>query len=197
VGDTRRSDAEIITASVASPELFGEIFCRHHNAVFGFVARRIGVTDAADVTAAIFERAFRIRHHYRPSQVNSVPWLQGIAINILGDRLRRQRKDERIYLAIPRKQDSHDLTGETDNRVVAEQAASRINRVLGAMSANDRETFLLFALENLTYAEISKILNVPIGTIGSRISRVRTRILEEIPDLEQTTGPEAPGTEND
>ena len=191
MGDTRRSDAEVITTSVDRPEAFGEIFSRHHTAIFGFVARRIGVMDAADVTANIFETAFRIRARYRPSQSNCLPWLQGIAVNILGDRLRKRRKDARIYVALPRELDPEDLSDAVNARVVATDVASRVNRVLGDVSRKDRDTFLLYALESLTYGEISEILGVPIGTVGSRIHRVRTRILERIPDLEQITGPEA------
>lgn len=192
MSDSRRSDADIIATSLGKPEDFGEIFSRHHKAVFGFVARRIGSGDAGDVTAAIFERAFRIRGRYRPSQRDCRPWLYAIAVNILGDRLRRQRKDHRIYLAAPRALDSEDLSDDSDDRIVAEQIVSAVNRALGLLSMKDRETFLLYALEGLTYAEISEVLDVPIGTIGSRIFRVRARLLEEVPDLEQITGSEAP-----
>lgn len=197
MGEARRSDADVIAASRQNPESFGEIFTRHHDAVFAFVSRRIGDQGAVDVTATVFERAFKIRVRYRPSESSCLPWLYGIAYNILGDRLRKQRSDQRIYLAIPRESDSADWSGDADSRVAAQLAGSRVNEALGSLSPADRETFLLFALERLTYAEIAQALSVPIGTIGSRISRVRARILEEIPDLEQITRSEAPGTEDD
>lgn len=192
MSDSRRSDADIIATSVGHPEDFAEIFSRHHRAVFGFVARRIGSGDAGDVTAAVFERAFRIRGRYRPSQRDCRPWLYAIAVNILGDRLRRQRKDRRVYLAAPRELDSEDSSDQSNDRVVAEQVASTVNEALGRLNTKDRETFLLYALDGLTYAEISEVLDVPIGTIGSRIFRVRAQILEEVPNLEQITGSEAP-----
>lgn len=55
---------------------------------------------------------------------------------------------------------------------------------LGALSVEDRETLLLYALEDLSYKEIAAALGIPVGTVGSRMSRVRTQIRNRIPDLE-------------
>ena len=77
---------------------------------------------------------------------------------------------------------------DSDDRLVAESVSDRLNEALGGLSAADRDTFLLYALERLSYAEIAEVLGVPTGTVGSRITRVRRRLRELIPDLEQITG---------
>lgn len=191
--DADRSDAEFIVASLRDPEEFAMIYKRHHDAVFRFSARRVGIAEAEDVVSSVFERALRIRRRYDLHHPDSLPWLYGIAANIVGDRHRRQRRAERVYLVSDAKFTKYDPADDAVLRVAAEQVAPLVNRVLAQLSARDRETFLLYALEEQTYAEISRSLNVPIGTVGSRISRVRATMLKHIPDLEQRAGLGAPG----
>jgi len=186
VADSQTTDAEIITASLETPAEFGQIFHRHYQAVYRYVARRRQRhDDAADVAADIFLRAFRIRHRYDATRPNCLPWLYGIAQNVVGDRLRRVRREQRVYLAQPGIEEAIDHSTESDQRTVAQQISRRLNTALGRLSKKDRETLLLFALEGLTYGEIAQTLGIPVGTVGSRIARARRRILELIPDLEQ------------
>lgn len=184
-------DAEIILASLQQSELFGEIFTRHHDVIFRYVARRVGSQDAADVTADVFGRAFTIRHRYDTTRPACLPWLYGIAVNIIGDRLRRVKRQQRTYLVVA-SETVVDESEDSDSRLIAEQASGRINHALARLSHKDRETLLLYALEGLTYKEISAALSIPVGTVGSRISRARSQILELLPDLAQTTGLEVP-----
>lgn len=185
------SDAKVIAASLHNPELFGLIFERHHRSVFKFAVRRIGPNEGPDVAAEVFNRAFSRRHRYDQTKPNSLPWLYGIAANIVGDRLRRSARRPRLFVAAASLVDD-DLTTDADNRVVAEQLGDRLNQALAKLSMRDRETLLLYALEGLTYSEIGRALGIPAGTVGSRLNRARAKILESVPDLRQITGWEAP-----
>ncbi|HZD23792.1 MAG TPA: RNA polymerase sigma factor [Acidimicrobiia bacterium] len=189
--DPHQSDAEIIAASQQNPELFGQIFRRHHSAVFKFAARRVGLDDAGDVAAEVFDRAFRIRRRYDTTKPNSLPWLYGIAANVVGDQLRRSARRQYIHLVVDSQIDPDD-TAAADDRIVAAQLAGCLNRALAKLSKRDRETLMLYALEDLSYSEIAQLLDIPNGTVGSRINRARARILEEIPDLRRITEREAP-----
>lgn len=185
MSDWERTDAEIIEASLVDPAVFEEIFRRHYSAVYRHAVRRVGVTDAADLAADVFVRALAVRDRYDPSRVDCRPWLFGIAANLAGDRLRRLRRREGKVSA-PETVD--DMAGDADDRIEAESLANLINPVLDGLSEEDRKTFLLFALDELTYSEIADLQEIPPGTVGSRISRVRRRILEAIPDLEERLG---------
>lgn len=189
--DPHRSDAEVIAGSQQDPELFELIFRRHHAAVFKFAARRVGIDDAGDVAAEVFDRAFRIRRRYDTTKPNSLPWLYGIAANVVGDRIRRYKRHQYMHLGADL-QIGPDETAGADDRIVATQLAEQLNRALAKLSKPDRETLLLYALEGLSYSEIAQVLNIPTGTVGSRINRARARILEEIPDLRRITDREAP-----
>ena len=166
--------------------MFGEIFDRHHATVFRFVARRVGTTDAGDITADIFVRAFSIRERYDKSKPNSLPWLYGIATNVIGDRLRQTERRRRRYVA--HAAEDGDQFSDADARLVAESASESLNTALAELSSRDRDALLLFALDGLTYAEIANVLRIPPGTVGSRISRARRRLLELMPDLGQIAG---------
>ncbi|HET7847001.1 MAG TPA: RNA polymerase sigma factor [Acidimicrobiia bacterium] len=190
------TDAEIIAASLDEPSRFGEIFTRHHDAVFRFASRRVGPGDAADVTADIFLTAMRTRHRYHLERPICLPWLYGIGVNVIGDHLRRVKRRSRSYLSQDPGADD-DFTTPVLDRIDAESASSTINRALGRLGSRDRETLLLFALDRLTYSEIAQALGVPIGTVGSRILRARRKIIEQIPDLEQITGQGGTETEEE
>ncbi len=190
--DDPRNDAEIILASLLDPEEFAVIYRRHHPALFKFAARRVGIADAEDVLSSVFERAFRLRRRYDQRHSESLPWLYGIATNIVGEGLRRRRKEDRLYLAMAPGETESDLSEDIATRASAEALGPQINAVLSQLPQRDRNAFLLYALEGLTYAEISRSLNVPIGTIGSRISRARAVFMERLPDLKQQAGTQAP-----
>lgn len=185
MGEPRRTDAELIGESLDDPDVFRTIFSRHFDPIFRFAARRVGRDTAGDVASEVFTRAFRLRRRYDLSRADSLPWLYGIATNVVGDRLRAEQRSSRTYLAIgvPEEQ-----WADVDDRVVAQSMGETINGALETLSIEDRETFLLFALEGLSYEEVGEALGVPAGTVGSRIFRVRRTIREAIPDLEQIAG---------
>lgn len=179
----------MISASLGGPSEFGVIFARHHIAVLRFAARRIGVQEAQDIASEVFIRAFRVRHRYDASRSNCLPWLYGMAGNVIGDRLRKIRRSQRVYLVADPESATTGPHEDADDRVVANSVAVRLNDALRQLSRRDRDTLLLYALEGLTYAEIGRVLDVPSGTVGSRIARARSQISELIPDLEQRTNP--------
>lgn len=195
-GDTDLTDAALISASLKDPPLFGMVFQRHHESVYRFAVRRIGTGDARDLTADTFVRAFEIRHRYDPTHASCLPWLYGIAHNLIGDRLRRVRRSSRIYLVAASETLTAEVGEEADSRVVAASVAGQLNDALRQLSKRDRETLLLYALEELTYADIARTLDIPAGTVGSRLTRARQQISELIPDLKQKTRPMPPEVED-
>jgi len=168
----------VISASLEKPSLFGLIFTRHYPALYNFAARRIGRDEAADLVADTFVRALESRATYDPSYPSCLPWLYGIAQNVIRDRLRRVGRGKRI---------TEEFGEETDDRVVASSVATDLAHALARLSKRDRSTLLLYALDGLSYSEIALVLDIPAGTVGSRLNRARQQILEAIPDLEQRT----------
>lgn len=73
-------------------------------------------------------------------------------------------------------------------RVMASQVSSSLATALEKLSAADKETFIMYAVDGLTYSEVGKSLGIPAGTVASRISRARRIISDAIPDLGTRTG---------
>lgn len=193
-----RTDAETIEASLADAEVFAVIFERHHDSVHRFAARRVGRDAASDVVAETFVRSFRNRHRYDTERANALPWLYGIAANVIGEHLRRARRARRATLFSARVggDTAGDPTADADDRLVAEGIRRDLLAALAELAVADRETLLLYALEGFTYREIAATLNIPVGTVGSRMSRVRQQIRDRIPDLDERAdllGREEPG----
>lgn len=182
-GMSDRTDADLIRDSLDDPELFGQVFSRHFESVFSFVARRAGRDAAADLASEVFVRAFRARHRYDPTRPTCLPWLYGIAVNVVGDRIRRLRRHPRSYLHLAVTEDFDDA----EDRLVAATVVEEIRDGLSRLTQADRDTFLLFALEDLSYSEIAVVLGIPIGTVGSRISRARRILREQISGLRRIT----------
>lgn len=185
VNTENRTDAEVISSSWDNLEEFGVIFERHYDAVFAFVARRIYRREAADLTSAVFIKAIDLRRRYDTNRPDALPWLYGIARNVIGDRFRRIRRSDRENFAVVSTWGATDQNSEADDRLVAAGIATELKEGLGRLPASQREALMMSALEGLTYAEISRIQGVSPLTVGSRLTRARRRIREFIPDLAQ------------
>lgn len=102
------------------------------------------------------------------------PWLFGIATNLLRTHFRtaarrRGRVDRRDAIV-------HDFTDELLGRVEAEQLGPQLAAALRALPAADRDALLLLAWADLGYRDIARALDVPVGTVRSRIHRARARV---------------------
>jgi RNA polymerase sigma factor (sigma-70 family) len=179
-----RADAQVIEESWRVPDRFGEIFDRHVDEVFRFVARRVPRQDAADVTADVFVRAFRLRSRYDLARRSALPWLRGIARNVIGDHLRARRRT----MAVSAAERHAEFETQSVNRLLASAASHHIVSAMEVLSPHERETFTLYALEGLSYTEISQRLGVAPGTVASRISRARRHIRESEPGLQRFNG---------
>jgi RNA polymerase sigma factor (sigma-70 family) len=172
------SDGEIIRRSLAVPSAFAELFDRHARVLGAFVSRRLGSDAAEDIVSETFLTAFRRRASFDLAVDSARPWLFGIAVRLI----RRHRAGEAahwrsILSAATHAGRSHDGgIGEADARADAAASLSQLAPALRALSARDRETLQLYAWSELTYEEVASVLGVPVGTVKSRLNRVRRRL---------------------
>jgi RNA polymerase sigma-70 factor (ECF subfamily) len=174
------TDAEVIAASVADPLRFAEIFDRHHAAVFGFAARRVGHDQAAEVASETFLRAFARRGTYRRDAGDALPWLYGIASNLV---LHERRRFARYLTAVQRvgAEPAPEPDGglaAVDRRLDAPADWARMRAALLALGDVDRELLLVVAWDELSYAEAAAVLDLPVGTVRSKLNRAKARLRE-------------------
>jgi RNA polymerase sigma-70 factor (ECF subfamily) len=155
--------------------ILGRLFDQHADPLHRYLARRVGQATAQDLVAETFLTAFRQRHTYDAARAGARAWLYGIASNLLR---RHVRTELRALRATARLAGGHDQHTDGHAERVAERvdAQSRVGQLADALtrlSEEDREVLLLSAWAGLNTVEIAETLNIPAGTVRSRLHRVR------------------------
>jgi RNA polymerase sigma-70 factor (ECF subfamily) len=119
------------------------------------------------VTAETFARGFEARGRYDLAHEAALPWLLGIAGNVM----RRHWRSERRRLAAYARAVEHERPGP------APDVDGRVLRAVARLPRRQREVLLLAAWADLSYAEeIARALDVPVGTVRSRLARARSAL---------------------
>lgn len=177
-----RDDATLIAESRDNPERFAALFDRHAATIYQYMARRLGEQSAEDLVTEVFTIAFRKRARYRQDYTDARPWLYGIATNLVN----QHRRDEaRKYRALARTGVDPVIENHADS-VATDVTVRGVRRQLGdalaRLPAKDRDALLLHVWQELSYGEIAHALDVPLGTVRSRLSRARRRMREQLGD---------------
>lgn len=176
--DAEPSDAALIEASLTTPERFAGVFDRHADEIHAYAGRRLGPEHADDVTAETFLVAFRKRHRYDMSRPDARPWLYGIAGNVISGHRRSEVRRLRALARAPRDAEERGFHEEERG---AERASAAVLRpalaaALAGLSAAERDLLLLIAWADLSYEEAAEALRIPIGTVRSRLHRIRGKL---------------------
>jgi RNA polymerase sigma factor (sigma-70 family) len=171
------SDAKVIGRSLDEPEAFGLIYDRHAATLLRFLGRRAGAKVAEGLVGELFRIAFERRKTFDTSRESALPWLYGIGSNLL---LKQRRGEARWLRASAQLVATHEAA---DRRATAAALDARLlfPRVADAIEAlpdGEREALLLFAWEDLSYQGVAEALELPIGTVRSRLNRARTHLRE-------------------
>jgi len=153
----------------------GAAFEQHFDAIHRYVARRIGTDAADDLAALVFAEAVASASRFDAARGDVRPWLFGIASNVLRRQRRREQAMWRAYARHGVDPVGIDAAPRDDERAVA--------RALATLRSGDRDALLLLAWADLTYEEIAAALDVPIGTVRSRIHRARARLRQALAPL--------------
>ena len=185
-GEKRRTDAELIAASRDSPDEFALVFDRHAVAIHRYIARRLGTAEADDLLGQTFLLAFERRQRYDVTHADALPWLYGIATNLIHRRRRDEIRQYRAYARSATDSSSGSFDNELADRLDAAAAGRTLSAVLAGLRSVERDVLLLFAWEDLSYPEIAQALDIPIGTVRSRLHRARRALRSALgPDFEE------------
>jgi RNA polymerase sigma factor (sigma-70 family) len=183
----RADDAAVIEQSWHEPETFAELYDRYAASIHRYVTRRLGDGAAADVVAETFLAAFRMRRRYDLSRSDARPWLYGIAANMIG---KHRRAEVRMLRALARAGTGPAAEGHADrvdSRVSAACAQRALAAALAGLAAGDREVLLLIAWADLSYEEAAVALEIPVGTVRSRLNRARRKTREALGGQDPTS----------
>lgn len=180
-------DGAVIRDSLAEPVRFGEIFERHYDRVYAYLARRVGREIGSDLAAETFTRAFTLRQRFNTGESSSaLPWLFGIATNLLRHHRRTEVRKLRAYARTGVDPVLDDVP-DAERRVDASAASRELARALASLRRAETDVLLLVAWADLSYAEIAEALGIEVGTVRSRLSRARTHMRELLDATGQQT----------
>jgi RNA polymerase sigma-70 factor (ECF subfamily) len=173
------SDEELIARARAGDEdSFGDFVRRHMGAVHRWMVHAVGESDADDLTQDVFLRAYRGLPRFR-DQAPPRAWLAAIAHNAIKNRYRSRGRFRRIFAPEPSPEDLADRRSTAASPEEDASAQESRESVLGALQKlplDFRLPVVLRDLEEWSYEEIAGSLELPIGTVKSRIARGRGQL---------------------
>jgi len=168
-------DAAVIVGSRREPERFAVLFDRHAPHIHRYLARRTGRQVAGDLVAETFLAAFAKRDRYDPGHADARPWLYGIATNLVNQHHRDEARQYRIRQAATAEPEVPGHADRVAADVTAQAMRALLYAALAALAAGDRDVLLLIAWEQLSHQEVSRALDIPVGTVRSRLNRARAK----------------------
>ena len=168
------SDAECVRRlQRGETDAFELLVRRHEKTIFNLVYRMLGDYDeAAEISQEVFLSAFRAVGQFR-GDANFSTWLYRIALNHASTRRKtlgtRQRKIMSIENADPLSDPQPDPSDVLEKKEIRERVQSALNQ----LDPEDAEVILLRDLQDIPYDEVARVLEIPIGTVKSRLHRAR------------------------
>lgn len=151
-------------------DALGELFERHHGPLYGFLVKLLGDRPAAeDITQTVFQRMLKYRHTYRDDG-SFTAWMYHLARRCAADHFRKSN-------AAPYATDPTDLNAQADDAPHAAHQATLhddhalLHVALARLDREDREVLLLSRFQELSFAEISGILECSVGAAKVRAHR--------------------------
>jgi RNA polymerase sigma-70 factor (ECF subfamily) len=163
------TDEQLMLAfSKGSSYAFDELFARYKQPIYGFFRRRVAEsTQAEELTQETFLALLRAAARYTPRALFRT-YLYAIGFKIL----RAHRRKAAFRATFFGQQDSAPDPSKRD----ATESGLWVRRAMEKLDSMDREILLLREFEQLSYAEIADLLQLPLNTVRSRLFRARTAL---------------------
>ncbi|MFI6758025.1 RNA polymerase sigma factor [Micromonospora sp. NPDC050417] len=167
-----------VRVRAGDPDAFRELFDGHARTVYNHAYRLIGNwSTAEDVVSLTFLEAWRLRERVDVTADSGSlrPWLLGIATNVARN-VRRAARRHDVALARLSPEVEPDFADEVGNRVDDHERLALVRAAMVALRKPEREVLALCVWSGLDYAEAAVALDVPVGTVRSRLSRARKKL---------------------
>jgi RNA polymerase sigma-70 factor, ECF subfamily len=175
-------DQSLVSRCLRGDETAWEELVRlHTRRVYGLCYRFTNSgQEAQDLTQEVFLRVFRTLRTFRSSEGSFGTWLARVTRNLLIDHYRRTRQErvtDSIEEQLPMLEEAGGAASARPDHAVAGREASEIlQATLQKLSPDLREAVILRDLQEMEYREIAEVLQIPEGTVKSRINRGRAEL---------------------
>ncbi len=186
------NEAEIIRQCRAGDSSGFDLLVReHYTRAYNTAFRMLGDADsAADATQAAFVRAFCSLGSFRGDSSFST-WLYRIVANVCLDELRESARQPTSLTLVtdddegPQERSIPDQAADPAREATRHERQALVHQALQRLAPEHRIVLVLYDLNGFSYQEVADALNMPLGTVKSRLSRARNALKEELkPHLE-------------
>jgi RNA polymerase sigma-70 factor (ECF subfamily) len=174
-------DVQLVERCLAGDGTAWEDLVRvHTRRVYAICYRFTGSSaDAQDLTQDVFLRVFKSLASFRSGTGSFTVWLTRLTRNLLIDHYRRTKADRltgSVEDHLPVLEERSAASGRTEGMLAGREASELIQHALQRLSPELRETVILRDLEEMEYREIAEALEIPEGTVKSRLNRGRAEL---------------------
>lgn len=174
-------DSQLVARCLAGDQGGWEELIRlHTRRVYAICYRFTGSdNEAQDLTQEVFLRVFKTLGSFRAGEGSFTVWLTRVSRNLLIDHYRRTKLDratDSIEDQLSILEEKTALHARTDGMLAGREASELLQAALQKLSPELREAVILRDLEELEYKDIARVLNVPEGTVKSRLNRGRAEL---------------------
>jgi RNA polymerase sigma-70 factor (ECF subfamily) len=168
---------------------FTLIFDRHRDAVFRHAGRQFQLAHVAeDITAMVFYEAWRRRLFVRMVDGSVLPWLLVTTNYVARNQARHERRYRNLLSRLPVPGPVDDIAETYSDDDTAQRRAAEVRQELAKLRPLDRDVLTLCVLEEMSTRQAAEALNIPEGTVKSRLSRAKTRLRMLLPALNPVSG---------
>ncbi|TFD44739.1 RNA polymerase sigma factor [Cryobacterium frigoriphilum] len=171
------SDAALWLEAVTGTErAFAVLFDRHRARIFRKAYSRVrNVYDAEDVVAMVFMEAWRSREKVRIVDESLLPWLLSVTTYVTLNSDRAARRYRRLLSKLPVSRPV-DPVPDIDDRLDQRERANQLTRALRRLGSAERTVVDLCLVEELSMSAVAGVLDIPIGTVKSRLNSARRKL---------------------
>lgn len=175
----------IARAQAGDRRSFDQLVADAYTLVFNTAYRVLGDQDlAADATQTAFVRAYRSLTSFG-GRSSFTTWLYRIVTNVCLDMVRAQRRQAPALTALTdtpddRTPDQPDERLGPEDRLLQSELQTAVHGALGRLRPEHRMVLVLYDLAGFPYEEIAAMLDLPLGTVKSRLNRARNSLREEM-----------------
>jgi RNA polymerase sigma-70 factor (ECF subfamily) len=179
--DTLEQDAQLVQQCLQGDgSAWEELVRRHTRRIFNICYRFTGNgTEAEDLSQEVFLRVYKTLASYRSAHGGFATWMSSVTRNLLIDHYRRTKRDritDSLEDSMPVVENKESAGRRPDQQLLLAELSSQVQTALTKLSPELREAVILRDLQQLEYNEIRTVLDVPEGTVKSRINRGRIEL---------------------
>jgi len=164
---------------------FADLYETFYGQVFGYVRRRVDLSDVDDLVGEVFLAAWR-RIADAPPPAEALPWLYRIAYNVTGNHWRG--RDRRLRLVGKLKTQRAPAPLPVAQEVETRHEIADVMAAVTNLRGGDAEILRLAHWEHLSTGEIAQVLGIPSNTAKQRLRRARERLKSEHLRMTETAG---------